>query len=263
MPLLRIDNLQIAYDDVGSGSPVVLLHGFPFNRSLWSEQVDELSKSHRVITPDLRGFGESDSSAGTATMTRMAEDIAALLDHLQIPRAVIGGLSMGGYAVLAFYKLFPSRVRALVLADTRPQGDTPEAKQGRAEQAQRALAEGMGPIADSMLPKLLTPETVAKRPEVVRRIMEMMMKTKPEGAAAALLGMAAREDQTDLLTKIIVPTLIVVGRDDAITPVADSEKMHSTIVESRLVIIEGAGHVSNIEQAGAFNREVSLFLSSI
>jgi len=211
----------------------------------------------------LRGFGESSSSAGTATMARMAEDIAALLDHLQIRQAIIGGLSMGGYAVLAFYKLFPSRVRGLILADTRPQGDTEEAKQGRAQQAERALAEGMGPIADSMLPKLLTPETVAKRPEVVRRIMEMMMKTKPEGAAAALLGMAAREDQTELLTKISTPTLIVVGRDDAITPVSDSEKMHSAVGGSRLVVIEGAGHVSNIEQASVFNREVTMFLSSI
>ena len=263
MPFVSVDKIQIAYDDIGSGSPLVLMHGFPFNRSLWNDQVDELSKSHRVITPDLRGFGESSSSADTATMTRMAEDVAALLDHLQIPQAIVGGLSMGGYAVLAFYKLFPSRVRGLILADTRPQADTEDAKQGRAQQAQRALAEGMGPIADSMLPKLLTPETVAKRPEVVRRIMEMMMKTKPEGAAPALLGMAAREDQTELLPKVAVPTLIVVGRDDAITPVSDSEKMHSSIAGSRLVIIEGAGHVSNIEQASVFNREVSMFLSSI
>src|SRR5678816_129929 len=141
MPFVNIDNIQIAYDDKGSGSPVVLIHGFPFNRSLWNEQIAALSESHRVITPDLRGFGESDSSSGTATMGRMAEDIARLMDTLEIEKATLGGLSMGGYVVLAFYKQFPARVRGLVLADTRPQADTEDAKQGRAQQAERALAE--------------------------------------------------------------------------------------------------------------------------
>jgi 3-oxoadipate enol-lactonase len=263
MPFVTVDEVKLAYDDVGSGAPVLLIHGFPFNRSLWNDQVTELSKSHRIIIPDLRGFGESDSSPGTVTMTRMAHDVAALMDALNIPQAIIGGLSMGGYVVLAFYKEFPSRVRGLILADTRPQGDTEEGKQGRAQQAARALSEGMAPIADSMLPKLLTPETVAKHPEVVKRVRDMMMKTKPEGAAAALLGMAAREDQTELLSKINVPALILVGKHDAITPVADSEQMHAKIAGSKLVIIEGAGHVSNIEQAETFNRAVKEFLSGL
>ena len=126
-------------------------------------------------------------------------------------QAVIGGLSMGGYVALAFYKQFPSRVRALVLADTRAQADTEEAKQTRAQQAEKALAEGMAGIADAMLPKLLTPETVSKHPEIVKRVRDMMLKTKPQGAAAALRGMAERDDQTELLPKISVPTLILVG----------------------------------------------------
>jgi pimeloyl-ACP methyl ester carboxylesterase len=262
MPFANLDNIQIAYDDKGSGSPVVLIHGFPFNRSLWNEQTAALSESHRVITPDLRGFGESESSSGTVTMSRMAEDIARLMDALEIENATLGGLSMGGYVVLAFYKLFPTRVRGLVLADTRPQADTEEAKQGRAQQAERALTEGMATIADAMLPKLLTPETVAKRPSVVKRIRDMMMSTKSEGAAAALLGMAAREDQTQLLATIGVPTLIMVGRDDAITPVQDSQKMHERIAGSRLVILENAGHVSNIERAERFNEELRSFLDA-
>jgi len=263
MPFANLNNIQIAYDDQGSGSAVVLIHGFPFNRSLWNEQIDALSKSHRVITPDLRGFGESESSSGTATMTMMAEDIARLMDVLEIENATLGGLSMGGYVVLAFYKQFRARVRGLVLADTRPQADTEEAKEGRAQQADRALAEGMAPIADAMLPKLLTPETVAKRPSVVKRIRAMMMSTKPEGAAAALLGMAAREDQTQLLSTIDVPTLIMVGRDDAITPVQDSQKMHERIAGSRLVILENAGHVSNVERAETFNGELRSFLDLV
>jgi pimeloyl-ACP methyl ester carboxylesterase len=124
MTLARIDDIQMAYTDSGIGRPVVLIHGYPFNRTLWNEQVAALSTSYRVIAPDLRGFGESDASDGTATMNRMAQDVALLLNHLGVTRATIAGLSMGGYVALAFYKQFPSRVRALVLADTRAQADT-------------------------------------------------------------------------------------------------------------------------------------------
>jgi pimeloyl-ACP methyl ester carboxylesterase len=149
----------------------------------------------------------------------------------------------------------------LILADTRAQADTEEAKQNRAQQAEKALAEGMAGIADAMLPKLLTPETVSKRPEVVKRVRDMMLKTKPEGAAAALRGMAERDDQTSLLSKITVPTLIVVGAEDAITPVADSEKMNERLAGSHLVVLENAGHVSNLERTEKFNEALLDFLS--
>ena len=261
MSFIRVDDIQLAYEDTGLGQPVVLLHGYPFNRSLWTEQVSALSNSYRVITPDLRGLGESDSRPGAATMDRMAQDVAELLDHLEVSRAVVGGLSMGGYVALAFYKQFPSRVRALILADTRAQADTEEGKQTRFQQAEKALAEGMAGIADSMLPKLLTPETVSKRPEVVKRVRDMMLKTKPEGAAGALLGMAERDDQTPLLSQIACPALILVGREDPITPVADSDKMHREIAGSRLVVIDHAAHVSNLERTEQFNDELVRFLN--
>lgn len=261
MSTVRINNINLAYTDTGVGRPIVLIHGYPFNRALWTEQIPTLSNSNRIIAPDLRGFGESDASPGTSTMNSLATDIALLMDQLEIPRATIGGLSMGGYVALAFYKLFPSRVRALVLADTRPQGDTEEGKQARAQQAEKALSEGMAGIADAMLPKLLAPDTVSKRPEIVRFVRDMMLQTKPEGAAAALRGMAEREDQTELLPKISVPTLIIVGSEDAITPVADSETMHHAIDSSRLVVLDHAGHVSNVERAQQFNDELIHFLS--
>jgi 3-oxoadipate enol-lactonase len=260
MSFIRIDDIQLAYTDVGLGQPVMLLHGYPFNRSLWAEQVSALSNSYRVITPDLRGMGESDASPGAATMNQMAQDVAVLLDRLEISRAVVGGLSMGGYVALAFYKQFPSRVRALILADTRAQADTNEGKQTRFQQADQALAEGMASIADAMLQKLLTPETVSKRPEVVKRVRDMMLKTKPQGAAGALLGMAERDDQTSLLSRISCPTLILVGREDPITPVADSETMQRGIAGSRLVVIENAAHVSNLERTEQFNDELVRFL---
>jgi len=187
--------------------------------------------------------------------------VAQLMGHLEITQAAIGGLSMGGYVALAFYKQFPSRVRALVLADTRAQADSEEAKQTRAQQAKKALDEGMAGIADSMLPKLLTPETVSKHPEIVKRVRDMMLKTKPEGAAAALRGMAERDDQAELLSKISVASLILVGAEDAITPVADSEKMHQAIAGSRLVVLENAGHVSNLERTEQFNNALLEFLN--
>ena len=258
---VRINNLKFVYTDTGVGRPIVLIHGYPFNRALWTEQLPALSNAHRIIAPDLRGFGDSDASPDTSTMNQLAADVAALMDHLEIPRATIGGLSMGGYVALAFYKQFRSRVRALVLADTRAQADTAEGKQTRAQQAEKALSEGMAGIADTMLPKLLTPETVSKRPEIVKFIRDMMLQTKPEGAAAALRGMAEREDQTAMLPKITVPTLVLVGAEDAITPVADSEKMHHAIDNSRLVILDHAGHVSNLERTQQFNDELLHFLS--
>jgi pimeloyl-ACP methyl ester carboxylesterase len=151
----------------------------------------------------------------------------------------------------------------MILADTRAQADTEEGKQTRQQQAEKALAEGMAGIADSMLPKLLTPDTVSKRPEVVKRVRDMMLKTKPEGAAGALLGMAERDDNTSLLSQISCPALILVGQEDPITPVQDSEKMHREIAGSRLVVIENAAHVSNLERTEQFNEELTRFLNQL
>jgi 3-oxoadipate enol-lactonase len=258
-----VRGVEIAYDDLGSGPSVVLLHGYPFNRTMWRDQLDDLKRHHRVIIPDLRGHGESAVTDAPATMQNMAGDVASLLETLNISRATVAGLSMGGYVALAFYRLFPLRVRSLVLVDTRAQSDTEEAKQNREQQAEKALREGMDAIADALLPKLLTTDTVAKRPGVVKRLREMMLKTDPKGAAAALRGMAQRKDQTSFLSRIIAPALIIVGSEDAITPVADAELMHREIGGSRLQILEGAGHVSNMEQPEEFNRALVKFLRDV
>jgi 3-oxoadipate enol-lactonase len=258
MSKAQVNGVQIAYDDTGSGPSVVLLHGYPFNRSLWRDQVQLLSQSQRVVTLDLRGHGESE--VAPATMEAMARDVESLMQNLEIPRAVIGGLSMGGYVTLAFYKLFPERVHALVLADTRASADTSETKQTRVQQAERALKEGMAGITTDMMPKLLRAETLTERPDIVVRLREMMMSINPRGAAEALKAMATRDDQTNLLSSITVPTLIVVGRDDAITSVKDSELMHKAIRDSQLEVIEKSGHVSNLEQVEQFNRILREFL---
>ncbi|MBV9211128.1 MAG: alpha/beta fold hydrolase [Acidobacteria bacterium] len=252
----------MAFDLAGEGLPFVLLHGFPFNRSMWRAQLEALSKSYRIITPDLRGQGESGLS-GLATMKEMASDVAALLDELEIERAVVGGLSMGGYVTLAFHQLFPERVRALVLADTKAQADTDEARKVREEQALKILREGMSAIADAMLPKLLAKETLEEQAQTVARVREMILTTQPQGAAAALRGMAAREDSCHLLPQINVPTLVIVGSEDMITPPELAREMQSAIRGSRLEIIEGAAHVSNLERPSEFNHALKTFLDGL
>jgi len=171
---------------MGSGPSVVLLHGYPFNRSMWRELSADLEQHHRVVVPDLRGQGESTITRDPTSIQDMALDVAELLKTLNISRASIGGLSMGGYVALSFYRLFPLRVRSLLLADTRAQAESEEGKRNRASQAEKILKEGMEGIADSLLPKLLTPKTVATRRDIVKRVRGMMVKTARQGAAAAL-----------------------------------------------------------------------------
>lgn len=259
----RVRGIELAYTDAGRGPVVVLLHGFPFDRSMWRGQVEKLSESFRVIAPDLRGHGGTSVTREPSTMEEMAEDVVALLDELNVPRAVICGLSMGGYVALALYRAHPSRVRALVLADTRAKADTEDARRTREENARRALAEGLGPIVDSMLPKLLSERTRVGEPDVVARAREMMSGVSPEGAAAALRGMAFRRDQTELLPKIDVPVLVIVGSKDAVTPPSEAEAMNTLIEGSRLRVIEGAGHVSNVERPEEFDLALAEFLESL
>jgi 3-oxoadipate enol-lactonase len=255
-----MNRIGIAHDDFGKGPAIVLLHGFPFDRSMWREQVDFLSASgYRVLAPDLRGMGENKGGDVIATMDDMARDVSALMDQLSIDRAVICGLSMGGYVAFDFVHLFPSRVRALVLAGTRAPADNEQEKQAREQQAQKILAEDMSGIAEASLPKLLAPRTLAEKPWVVARVREMILHADPHGAAAQR-GMATRRDYSDDLPHINIPALIIVGREDPIRPLADAEFMHEGIRNSRLEIIEDAAHMTNMEQPEVFNRMAVNFL---
>jgi pimeloyl-ACP methyl ester carboxylesterase len=264
MSIAHVRGIEMAYDDVGSGPAVVLLHGYPLNRSMWREQADYFSANYRVITPDLRGHGESSATQETATMDEMAQDVAALLDELEIKRVVMGGLSMGGYVALAFYRRFgQERVRALILADTRPQADTTDVRRNREEQSDKILKQGMSSIADDFLKKVLMPATLSQQHEITERVRQMVITTKVQGTASALRGMAVRPDQTDFLPEIIAPTLIIVGSEDQVTPPVDAEMMHQKIRGSRLEIIEGASHLSNLERPIEFNRALKNFLDAL
>ncbi|HEY3027409.1 MAG TPA: alpha/beta fold hydrolase [Pyrinomonadaceae bacterium] len=262
MSRIKTNGVETVFEDEGNGPAIVFLHGFPFDRTMWRDQVEVLRGTYRVIAPDLRGLGETRSAAEVATMDQMARDVAALLDQLEIDRAVVCGLSMGGYVAFDFQHSFPDRVRALVLAGTRAPADSEQEKQNRERQAARMLAEGMKGIAEETLPKLLAPETLARQPEVVKRVREMIESSDAHGAAAAQRGMAVRRDYSDDLAQINVPALIIVGREDSIRPVSDAEFMHRQLRDSRLEIIDKAAHLSNLEQPEVFNRALGAFLQA-
>jgi pimeloyl-ACP methyl ester carboxylesterase len=256
-------HLNIDYRDQGSGAAVIFIHAFPLNQTMWDEQLAALQHHCRAITLDLRGFGGSQVPAGPATMEEMAADIRGLMSILDIERATIVGLSMGGYVALAFYREYPDAVRALVLADTRAGTDTHAARERRLQSAEKAEREGAAAIADDLTPLLLGKTTQETRPDLAARVRAMIEGNSPKGIAAAQRTMAARRDSTYMLPAIDFPTLILVGAEDQLTPVAEAESLRDGIRGSRLRVIDGAGHLSNIERPQEFNAALIEFLDSL
>lgn len=255
-----INTIMMSYRDEGNGPPLLLVHAFPLGSAMWLPQISDLSPAYRVIAPDLRGFGSSTLDEDTPNLDRYADDLAELLDHLGINRVVLGGLSMGGYIAFAFLRRHRLRVSALILADTRPQPDSAETRNAREQNAQLALTHGAGTIADLMLPKLLAPQASTTLQQQIRAIIET---NDPQGIAAALRAMAARPDSTPLLATITVPTLVIVGAEDSLTPPTDARAMCAAIPQSCLVEIPGSGHLTNLETPEAFNTAVTRLLHLI
>ena len=258
----HINGIQLAYTDQGQGTPLVFLHAFPLNRTMWEPQVAGLSDRYRVITVDLRGHGDSDAPLWRYTLDLFADDVKGLLDHLSITSAVFIGLSMGGYLMFAFHRRFADRIKALVLADTRAEPDTPELSAWRFGLAQRVYKEGSRAVADEMLPKLLTPSSSASKPALVEQVREMIVKTQISGIVGDLMAIAERPNSVPRLKEIHCPTLVVVGEQDVLTTPADNERIATGIAGARFHIIPSAGHLSNLEQPEAFNRAVASFLDT-
>ncbi len=244
---------------------LLLIHGFPHDSTLWERQVVPLGEEANVIAPDLRGFGAGNDQyvPEVMSMTEYAHDLKQLLDQKFVERAVICGISMGGYVALSFLDLFPERVKALILCNTKATGDDEEAKRKRYEVAEKAFKPGMPLITRELLPKLISQEASKNDPEVVRLLEYMMLKQRPDAVAAAARGMAKRPDRTELLKKMDLPTLIITGDEDAIMDLSTSEQMHENIKGSELEVIQGAGHLSNIEKPERFNEVVLNFLRKI
>lgn len=264
--IVRVGEREVAISDWGKGHPLLLVHGFPLHHQMWREQTSALWHRRRVIAPDLRGFGGTGlpvaEAADAITMEDFADDLNALLDALGVHEPItLCGLSMGGYIAFQFWRKYGPRVRRLVLCDTRAVADTPEAAAGRLEMADRALREGSG-VAAAMLPKLLSAATRERRPDLTAFVRGMIESTDPRGIAAAQRGMAVRPDVTPLLPQIGVPTLVLVGAEDGISPPAEMQAMAAAIPGARFEIVPGAGHLTPLENPDAVNHALEQFLGT-
>ena len=261
MPVSDLVGSKIHYLDTGSGKDVVvLLHAFPLHSGMWSRQVAALSPRFRVIAADYPGLGKSPPRPEPSTMDALAEQVLGLLGSIRVDRAVVVGLSMGGYLAFEIYRQRPGLFRGLVLCDTRPGADSPEGAAGRETFAKNALEKGLHWVADEMTPKLLRPQPDAA---AVREVRHLIGEGTPAGVAAAQRGMARRPDSTPTLATIACPTLVVVGEEDAATPPAEAEKLAAAVKGARLVRIAAAGHLSNLENSAAFDAALTGFVEGL
>lgn len=243
---------------MNSGLPVILLHAFPLNASMWAPQREALA-DRTVLAPDFPGFG-GQPSAGTADLDDFARAALRHLEDAGIARAVVVGLSMGGYVAFRLHDLAPDRIAGLVLADTKAGTDDPAGKARRTDQAARLRSEGVGWLPEAMLPGLLGETTRRVRPEVVARVRALIASADPEGVARALEAMRERPDSTVRLASIAVPVLVLVGEEDTLTPPAEARKIADGVPDGRLVVIPAAGHLSNLENPAAFNAALAEFV---
>lgn len=260
MSELKLAGGSLHYESRGEGMAVLLLHAFPLGLAMWDPQASAFGSTHQVIRFDARGFGGSAPGDGMLTMERIADDALALLDELAVQRVFLVGLSMGGYAAFAFYRRHSERVAGLVLADTRAEADTPEGRRSRSQLAERVRKEGPAAAAEAFLPNLLGETSQRERPALVARVREMILANPAQGIVDGLMGLAARADSASTLREIRVPTLVLCGSEDTLTPPEQAEAMATAVRGGHLEVIPKAGHLASLENPEAFNTALSLFL---
>lgn len=261
---LNIDGGYLISEKVGSGIPLLLIHGYPLSRKMWEPQVVDLVNDVTIITIDLRGHGDSFAFNGAYSMTMLAEDCLKVLHNHQINEPVIVcGHSMGGYITMAMYHQFPEVFRGMILNSTRPGSDSIEGKANRDASIKIALEKGSAPIADSMIQKMFSPVTYQAKPELVNKVHKIMASTSPVGISGALKAMRDRPDSTPMLSTIQCPVLIIHGEDDQLIPVKEADAMGQLIPDAHVVKIAQAGHLPCLEQPEFFNQSVRDFLSAI
>lgn len=260
----EINNNTLAYSDRGEGLPLVLIHGFPLCRKMWLPQAEALSKAGcRVITPDLRGLGESGLISEAVSMDDYADDVVALMDHLGIDKAVIGGMSMGGYVLFNLLERHPDRIAAPIFITTKAGGDDDAAKAKRTALAEACRVQGISPVAEAFRTILFAPETLTDNPALVGDVLGWMDATDPRGAAAALIAMRDRRDCVPLLGSISHPALVIGADQDQASPVENSRIIAEGLQDGELCILHGAGHMVNLEQPIGFNEAILGFLAGL
>jgi pimeloyl-ACP methyl ester carboxylesterase len=263
MERLTSGDAEIAYEVLGTGSPVVLLHPFPLNHEFWKPSAQSLLSRYRLIVPDLRGHGDSGIGDGPATMEKHAVDLARILDHADVGRAPLVGVSIGGYILFQFWQRFRERVAALVLCNTKAQADTQEARAGRLKTANEVLERGTEPFFESMVPRVLGRTIRETRPDLVDGALRMMRKMSPEDVAQVQRGMAERQDSVPMLKAINVPTLLITGDEDILTGPPEAELMRQHIPGSTMKVIPRAGHFAAWEQPEQVGPLLRQFLDSM
>jgi pimeloyl-ACP methyl ester carboxylesterase len=258
-----MESEYLSFIDSGSGLPLVLLHAFPLSRKMWDGEIGSWSKTHRVIAPDWRGFGESKLATDPLTMESCADDLHQLLQKLGIKqKAILLGLSMGGYVAFEFVRKYPESVQGLVLTATQPIADSEAAQKARYETAELVQREGAAALAERLIPRLLGKTTLQSKPEVVQQVRELIESNSPSGIAAACYGLASRRDSSALLSQIRLPTLIVAGDEDAIIARIQADTMHQGIASSQMAVMNQSGHLVNLEQPALFRQAVANFLET-
>ena len=261
MMRVRSGDTEIAYEVLGAGPAVVLLHPFPADHGIWMPVAESLLARYRCILPDLRGHGES--PPGPATMEKHAADVLRVCDDSGVGRAVFAGVSIGGYVLFEFWRRHRERVAALMLCDTRAQADTDEGRRNRLRSAEDVQKRGPAPFLDAMILKLVGASTRRNRPDIATAARAMMDRMPVAGIVAVQQGMAARPDSIPTLKTIDVPTLVVVGDEDTLTPSADAELMQRNISGSRLQVVPAAGHYAVFEQPDFAKRVIRQFLDGL
>lgn len=266
--LTSVNGTNLYYADIGKEEslPIVLIHGFPFSSEMWVGQTQVLQdgkKNLRIITYDLRGHGRSGVGDGQYTIELFVDDLIALLDHLKITKTILCGFSMGGYIALRAIERNPDRFNALVLCDTMSAADSNEAKIRRANSIKLVKKEGVERFAEGFLKAVFSPKTFDTKHDVIDEIRRIILSNSPLGICGALLAMAGRTDTTEALAKIGIPTLILTGEHDAVTPPTAAKSMHERIPNSKLHLIDSAGHMSNLENPNMFNEHLTKFLDGI
>ncbi|ASS49122.1 MAG: alpha/beta hydrolase [Candidatus Fluviicola riflensis] len=260
--IAEIDNFNLFYDDFGEGdTPIVFLHGFPFSKAMWQGQINFLKSRHRVIAIDIRGFGRSKNEETTLSIDLFGDDLVMFMDKLAIEKAIICGLSMGGYIALDVLKKFPHRFEAVILCDTQCIADTKEGKEKRYQTIEEITANGSREFNEEFIKSVFHEDTLNTKPELVESLRNVVFSNSDKIITNGLTALAGREETCSMLSGVTIPTLIICGREDKVTPLEQSEIMHASIKGSVLRVIDKAGHVSNLEQPEEFNKYLLDFVT--
>ena len=261
---IHVNGVTICYDDLGKSKiPLIFIHGFPLDKEMWQPQMQFLKEKHRVIAYDIRGFGKSTLGNDKASIALFADDLVKLMDALEIDKAIVCGLSMGGYILLNAVNRYPNRFAAIILSNTQCIADSPETKEKRHQSIANINETGLNNFTDGFANNIFSAKTLAAKTQLVTQVKNTILATPKETITATLLALAQRWEMCPSLKEIKVPALILVGKEDKVTPVAQAEFLKSKIPNSSIQIISDAAHMSNLEQPDVFNKHVNDFVATV